>query len=207
MSAAARPRLVVISAGLREPSSTRLLGERLAETTSAALRRHGMDAEVGTVELRHHARDLANAAVTGFAAGALRDALTAVAGSDAVIAVTPIFSASYSGLFKLFVDALDPEALRGTPVLLAATGGTARHSLAVEHAMRPLFSYLGALTVPTAVFAAAEDWGPGAAELGSRMDRAADELASLVASRPANTPTDDYADVPSFSELLRRGTT
>lgn len=101
--------------------------------------------------------------------------LESVAAADAVVAVTPIFSASYSGLFKTFVDVLDRDALTGTPVLLAATGGTARHSLALEHAMRPLFAYLRAATVPTAVFAAPEDWG--ATEVGttleSRVERAA----------------------------------
>ena len=75
--------------------------------------------------------------------------------------MTPIFSASYNGLFKTFFDVLEDDALSGTPVLIAATAGTARHSLALEHAMRPLFSYLGAVVVPTAVFAASEDWGSG----------------------------------------------
>src|SRR6185369_14161607 len=117
--------------------------------------------------------------------------------ADAVIAVTPVFAASYSGLFKMFVDVLEPDALRGTPVLLAATAGSARHSLVLEHAMRPLFSYLRALTVPTAVFAAPEDWA-GATPLADRIDRAAGELADLVAARrPART-----AGPTSFEQLL-----
>ncbi len=101
--------------------------------------------------------------------------------ADAVVAVTPVFAASYSGLFKTFVDVLEPDALAGTPVLLAATAGTARHSLVIEHAMRPLFSYLRALTVPTGVFAAPEDWAQGdAAPLADRIRRAAAELADLM---------------------------
>ena len=79
--------------------------------------------------------------------------------ADALIAVSPIFSGSYSGLFKTFFDVLEPETLAGKPVLIGATGGTARHSLALEHALRPLFSYLHAVVVPTAVYAAPEDWG------------------------------------------------
>ncbi len=79
--------------------------------------------------------------------------------ADAVIAVTPVFSASYSGLFKSFFDVLDEDALDGKPVLIGATGGTARHSLVLEHALRPLFAYLRATVVPTAVFAATEDFG------------------------------------------------
>ena len=102
-----------------------------------------------------------------------------------MIAVTPIFSGSYNGLFKTFFDILPDDALAGTPVLIAATAGTARHSLALEHALRPQFSYLRAVVMPTAVFAAAQDWGAGAPEdpLGIRVDRAAGELAALVAAR------------------------
>jgi FMN reductase len=111
--------------------------------------------------------------------------------------VTPVFAASYSGLFKTFVDVLEPDALRGKPVLLAATAGSARHSLVLEHAMRPLFAHLRALTVPTAVFAAAEDWA-GATPLGDRIDRAAAELADLVATRPPSRP----AGPTSFAQLL-----
>ena len=100
-----------------------------------------------------------------------------------MIAVTPVFSASYSGLFKTFFDVLEHGALDGTPVLIAATAGTARHSLVLEHALRPLFAYLHAVAVPTGVFAATEDFGsPG---LSGRIDRAAGELADVVAPAPA----------------------
>jgi FMN reductase len=119
-----------------------------------------------------------------------------------------VFSASYSGLFKTFFDVLDKDALIGTPVLLGATAGTARHSLAVEFAMRPLFAYLRAVPVPTGVFAATEDWAGGGtdAALAGRVDRAAGELADLVAGRPANArPADPFAGTPSFEELLRGG--
>jgi len=198
--------LAVVSAGLSSPSSTRLLADRLADATTAALRERGVEVRVEVVELREHARDLADHLVTGFPNAALRPVLDAVAGADGVIAVTPIFSASYSGLFKTFVDVLDREALDGTPVLLGATAGTARHQLAIEHAMRPLFSYLHAVVAPTAVFAAAEDWGAGGvgSELGARIDRAAGELADLVAARAPAGPVDPFADVPDFTALLSR---
>jgi FMN reductase len=199
--------LAVVSAGLSTPSSTRLLADRLTAATVAALRERGEDATVEVVELREHARDLADNLVTGFANQALRGSIDTVVGADGLIAVTPVFSASYSGLFKTFFDVVDRDALSGTPVLLGATAGTARHSLAVEHAMRPLFSYLRAVAVPTGVFAASEDWaGAGGvdAALSRRIDRAAGELADLVAGRPAGRrPTDPFADVPSFEDLLR----
>ncbi|PRY49780.1 FMN reductase [Geodermatophilus tzadiensis] len=197
--------LAVVSAGLSTPSSTRLLADRLAAATVAALRERGEDATVEVVELREHARDLADAFVTGFPNAALRAAVETVTGADAVLAVTPVFTASYSGLFKSFVDVLEEDALTGKPVLLAATAGTARHSLVLEHAMRPLFSFLRAVTVPTAVFAASEDWAGGdGGELGRRITRAAGELADVVTGRPASArPADPFADVPSFEDLLR----
>ena len=106
-------------------------------------------------------------------------------GADGLIAVSPIFSGSYSGLFKTFFDVLEPEVLAGKPVLIGATGGTARHSLALEYALRPLFSYLRTVVVPTAVYAAPEDWGSDA-QLSDRVARAAGELADLV--RPRSVP-------------------
>jgi FMN reductase len=198
--------LAVVSAGLSTPSSTRLLADRLSTATVAALRARDEDATVEVVELRTHARDLADHLVTGFPHQSLRAALDTVTGADGLIAVTPIFSASYSGLFKTFFDVLDKDALTGKPVLLGATAGTARHSLAVEFAMRPLFAYLRSVVVPTGVFAASEDWSGGGtdAALGARIDRAAGELADLVTGRPATArPSDPFADTPSFAELLK----
>ena len=82
-----------------------------------------------------------------------------VHGADGLVVVTPVFAASYSGLFKTFFDVLDKDALDGKPVLIAATAGTARHSLVLDHALRPLFAYLHAVVVPTGVFAATDDFG------------------------------------------------
>jgi FMN reductase len=93
------------------------------------------------------------------------------------------------------------------PTLIAATGGTARHSLALEHALRPLFAYLNAATVATSVFAAAEDWGTaGVATEGSlveRIDRAAGELATAMAGRGPRVAQDRFADPVPFEDLLR----
>jgi FMN reductase len=198
--------LAVVSGGLSSPSSTRLLADRLTTATVAALRQRGDDATVEVVELRELARDLADHLVTGFPNSSLRTAIDTVTGADGLIAVTPIFSGSYSGLFKTFFDVLDRDSLTGTPVLMGATAGTARHSLALEFALRPLFAHLRAVTVPTGVFAAAEDWAGGGTEpaLAARIDRAAGELAGLVAGRPAAVrPADPFAGTPSFEELLR----
>ena len=196
--------IAVVTAGLSQPSSTRLLADRLAAATADELAKAGSSVDVRVVELRDHAHDLVNATLTGFAAPELQGALDAVAGADGVIAVTPIFNASYSGLFKSFFDVLEPESLVDVPVLVAATGGTARHSLALEHAMRPLFAYLRAVVVPTAVFAASEDWA-GGDPLAARIGRAARQLALLVEAREPADDVDPFEEPTPFSQLLAGG--
>src|SRR5690606_2498778 len=122
--------------------------------------------------------------LTGFASPRLQDVVDKVTNADGLIAVTPVFTTSYSGLFKSFIDILDTQSLTDLPVLLGATGGTERHSLAIDYAMRPLFAYLHAVAVPTGVYAASSDWGHGdetaTGTLGGRIDRAASELAALM---------------------------
>ncbi|MGR4880826.1 FMN reductase [Streptomyces sp. LARHCF249] len=191
-------KLIVVSAGLSTPSSTRLLADRLAESARDELAARGHAASTEVVELRELAGDIANHLVTGFPPPRLSAAIDAVTGADGLIVVTPVFAASYSGLFKSFFDVIDPDALSGKPVLIAATGGTARHSLVLEHAVRPLFAHLRAVVVPTAVFAASEDWGSGGDEytdgLPGRVRRAGVELAALTAARPVGEePEDDVA--------------
>ncbi|WP_229398551.1 FMN reductase [Micromonospora okii] len=199
-----RRTLAVVSAGLGRPSTTRLLADQLAAATRDELAGQGVEVDLRPVELRDHAHDVVNNLLTGFPSATLREALDVVSGADGVVAVTPIFNASYNGLFKSFFDVLDSGALAGRPVLIAATGGTARHSLALEHAVRPMFAYLRAVVVPTAVFAAPEDWSGGSAEgaLRARIVRAAGELADQVRPRPAAAPPDPFALTTSFDELL-----
>lgn len=134
----------------------------------------------------------------------LTQALTAVTSSDAVIAVTPVFNASYSGLFKSFFDVLEEGAMAGKPVLLGATGGTARHSLAIDQAMLPLFFYLKAKVVPAPVFAATDDWGDNGSRLTRRADVAGRALVQQLLHSPRVEPTDPFADVTPFAELLGR---
>lgn len=192
-------RILVLSAGLGSPSSSRLLADRLAAAAARALRAEGEQVEVEVVELREHAVDLAHQLVTGFPSTRLSEVLDRASTADAVVAVSPVFNASYSGLFKMFVDALPVGSLDGVPVLLGATGGSARHSLVLEHALRPLFAYLRATTTSTGVFAATEDWAsPG--DLDARIERAGRELAVLVtgSGRARPTAVDPY-DVSTFS--------
>jgi FMN reductase len=196
--------IAVISAGLSRPSSTRLLADRLARATVDGLGAHGISATVENLELRDVAHEVTNAMLTGFASGDLHDRLEAITGADGLIAVSPLYTTTYSGLFKSFVDILDKDALTGMPVLLGATGGTPRHSLALEYSMRPLFTYLRADVVPTSVFAATDDWAnpDDVNPLPARIRRAGRELADRVAEHENAGPTDAYAKVPSFQEML-----
>ena len=199
-------RIVVVTAGLTVPSSTRLLADQLAEAVTAQVTARGEDVAVEFLEVRELATELATFMATG---GVPTPTLTAVreqvSSADGLIAVTPVF------------DALDPDSLTGMPVLIGATAGTARHSLVLDHAMRPLFAYLRAVVVPTGVFAATEDFGSHG--LSDRIARAAAELAAVVlgqdgyavggfapdlAARPRRTAgTRVEEDVTPFADLLR----
>ncbi|MFH7322677.1 CE1759 family FMN reductase [Aeromicrobium sp. JJY06] len=190
-------RIVALSAGVGEPSTTRMLADRLAAASGSALG----GASIEVVNLRDFAHEITDAALTGFAAPRLQHVYDQVGEADALIVVVPTFKASYPGLFKSFVDALENDALIGKVVLLAATGGTARHSLVIDFALRPLFAYLQAVVVPTGVFASPHDWGSaGEGTLQSRIERAAGELASLLAGAGSGRSKDDEIDL--FSETM-----
>lgn len=209
-------RIVVLTAGLSVPSSTRLLGDQLADAVAAAVGARGEAVSHQYVEVRELAQDLAGFLTSGgIATARLSAAREQISTADGLIVVTPVFSASFSGLFKMMIDTLDTDALNGTPVLIAATAGSARHSLVLDHALRPLFSHLRAVVLPTGVFAATEDFG--STGLAERISRAAAELANavVVAGRDhvagfAPDPTarrrtsgNALAPVADFADLLR----
>ncbi|MGW1885987.1 CE1759 family FMN reductase [Streptomyces sp. NPDC001970] len=185
----ARPlTLVVVNAGLSDPSSSRLLADRIAHKTVAALREQGRTATTRLVELGPLAVDIARAVVSGNPGDRLQAAIHELATADGLITSTPVYTAGVSGLFKSFFDVLDSDLIVAKPVLPAATAGSPRHALVVEDQVRPMFAYLRALTVPTSVFAAPEDWS--ATALGERIDRATTELAALMASGVGDTIAD-----------------
>jgi FMN reductase len=182
-------RLVVVSAGTGNPSSTRRLADRIAQKSLEALEQAGTPATASVIELGPLAVDTARAAVAGFPGAEVQAAVDRLAAADAIVAATPVYKAGVSGLFKSFVDILDDDLIVAKPVLLAATGGTARHALVIDDQMRPLFAYLRALTLPTSVYAAPQDWG--STELGTRIERAATELAVMVRAGVEQHVADD----------------
>jgi FMN reductase len=173
-------RLVVVSAGTGDPSSTRLLADRTAEHVAALAARHGNTVTVSVVELRELAADISTALVSALVTPKLQRAITALGEADGIIAATPVYKAGPSGLFTSFFGVLDNDLLIAKPVVLAATAGTARHALVADDQMRPLFAYLRTMTAPTSLFAAPEDWSDPA--LNKRIDRAAIELVLLMES-------------------------
>ena len=197
-------RITVLSAGLGVPSSSRLLADQLAAATTRELAAAGYEVTTDVVELRDLAVDIANNFVTGFAPPRLAEVIAGVEASDGIIAVSPVFSASYSGLFKSFIDVLDPKSLDGKAALLGATGGTDRHQMVLDHAMRPLFSYLRTRTAATAVFAGPQDWGntdDGGTPLSVRIERAAAEFSHLLeGGQPGRKPA--LLESLPFEQLL-----
>ena len=192
--------VVVISGGLGSPSSTRVLSDDIVARLRESLALKGDNLEATVVELRELAHPITDALLTGFPTGELAKVIEKVAEADALVVVSPTFSASISGLVKSFFDILETGTLTGKPVLMAATGGTERHSLMIDFAMRPLLSYLGALPVRTGVFAATSDFGgPQAAALAGRVRQAADELTDAIVGAPRKAREDDFVE---FATLL-----
>lgn len=172
--------LVVVSAGTSDPSSTRLLADRVSQRVATLGLQKQLTVEIKAIELRELAGEIANALVSNHIGPKLQKAITALQHADGIVASTPVYKAGASGLFTSFFQILDNDLLIAKPVVLAATAGTARHALVVDDQMRGLFAYLRTVVVPTSLFAATEDWtDPG---LNKRIDRAALELVALMAS-------------------------
>ncbi|MFW6600468.1 CE1759 family FMN reductase [Propionibacteriaceae bacterium Y2011] len=193
--------LVVLTGGMGQPSTSRLLADRLADAVRESLALREEQVEVAVFELRELAHDTTRALVNQMESEALLAAKQAVIGADALIVVNPVFNGGVSGIVKSFLDLFTPDDLTGKPVLLGATGGSERHSLVLEYALRPIFTHLRTWTAPTGVFAATGDWGSGAGPT-ERIRRAGGELAELIMSRPQRKQADPYDDVVPFAQLL-----
>ncbi|SDS30982.1 CE1759 family FMN reductase [Microlunatus soli] len=173
-------RLAVVSAGTSDPSSTRMLADRIADRVRGLAADRDEKVLVSVIDLRELATEISTALVSQLIGPKLTRAIEVLGAADGIVASAPVYKAAPSGLFSSFFHVLDNDLLIGKPVVLAATAGTARHALVIDDQMRSLFAYLRTLTVPTSVFAASEDWNSG--DLGTRIDRAAFELLLLIES-------------------------
>ena len=181
--------VVVVSAGTSDPSSTRLLADRVTQRVAALAASRGHAVTASVIELREIAADITTALTSQLITPRLQQAIDALGAADGVIAATPVYKAAASGLFTSFFHVLDNDLLIAKPVVLAATAGTSRHALVADQEMRPLFAFLRAMTVPTSLFAAPDDWSDTA--LATRIDRAALELVLLMESGFARKVRDE----------------
>jgi FMN reductase len=172
--------LVVVTAGTSDPSSTRMLADQVAQRVTDLAGRRGNEVTTRVVDLRELATEVTTAMVSRLVGPKLQQAIAALGDADGIVASTPVYAAGASGLFTSFFQVLDSDLLIATPVVLAATAGTARHALVVDEQLRSLFAFLRATAIPTSLFAATEDWSDPA--LAKRIDRAALELLLLMES-------------------------
>jgi len=172
--------VVVVNAGVSDPSSTRLLADRAAQRVASLAKEREHEVTVRSIDLREILPELPAALSSQLLGPKFQAAIAALGDADAIVAATPVYKAAASGLFTSFFQVLDNDLLIGKPVILAATAGTARHALVVDEELRALFAYLRTLPVPTGLFASTEDWNDKA--LGERIERAAFEAVLLMES-------------------------
>jgi FMN reductase len=146
-------RLLAVSGGLQRPSRSAALAEHLLDLIADKL-----PCEQRLVELGQLAPQLAGAAWRTQLPDSVERELAAVEQADVLVVATPVFRGSYTGLFKHFFDFIHRDALIDKPVLLAATGGSERHALVIDHQLRPLFSFFQARTLPLGVYATDADF-------------------------------------------------
>ncbi|GAB3652203.1 NADPH-dependent FMN reductase family protein [Glycomyces tarimensis] len=179
-TASERFRVAVVSGGTSDPSSTRMLADRIAGGVRDLASQRGEDVAVDVIDLRELATEISTALVSQLMGPKMTRAIEVLGEADGIVASAPVYKAAPSGLFSSFFHVLDNDLLIAKPVVLAATAGTPRHALVVDEQMRSLFAYLRTMTVPTSVFAASEDWNDTG--LGQRVERAAIELLLLMES-------------------------
>ena len=146
-------RVVVVNGSPSQPSKTMGLVEVVLDTLKAML-----PVETSRIDVYRLGPGFTEAIERDDVTPDVGAALRLAEGADLLLAATPVFRGSYPGMFKHFFDLVDQYALANKPVLLAATGGSDRHALVLEHALRPLFAFFQALTVPVAFFASAGDF-------------------------------------------------
>jgi len=146
-------RLVAVSGGLQRPSRAAALAEHLLDLLADQV-----PCEQRLIELGQLAPRLAGAVWRSQLPDTVENDLAAVEQADILVVATPVYRGSYTGLFKHFFDFIHQDALIDKPVMLAATGGSERHALVIDHQLRPLFSFFQARTLPLGVYATDKDF-------------------------------------------------
>ena len=160
-------RIVAVSGGLQRPSRAAALAEHLLDLIG-----EDIHSEQQLIELGELAPQLAGALWRSQLPEAVERQLVAVEQADVLVVATPVYRGSYTGLFKHFFDFIDQDALVDTPILLAATGGSERHALVIDHQLRPLFSFFQARTLPLGVYATDRDFAEGRVHNDALIQRA-----------------------------------
>ncbi|CAG2359063.1 MULTISPECIES: FMN reductase [Burkholderia cepacia complex] len=145
--------VVAISGSLQRPSRTLALTDAIVAALGAAL-----PIETRLIELGEIGSRLAGALTRAQVPADLDALIRAIETADALVVASPVYRASYTGLFKHLFDLVRHDALIDVPVLLAATGGSERHALVIDHQLRPLFSFFQARTLPIGVYASESDF-------------------------------------------------
>ncbi|WP_426353447.1 FMN reductase [Stenotrophomonas maltophilia] len=160
-------RIVAVSGGLQRPSRAATLAEHLLDLIGedVACKPH-------LIELGELAPQLAGALWRSQLPEGVERQLVAVEQADVLVVATPVYRGSYTGLFKHFFDFIHQDALVDTPILLAATGGSERHALVIDHQLRPLFSFFQARTLPLGVYATDRDFADGRVHNDALIQRA-----------------------------------
>lgn len=177
--------LVALSGSLHSPSRTTAL---LAHAADLASRRLGLRTQI--LELSDFLPSLGLARSIDQLDPIARARLDTLLGADAMIIGTPVYKGSYTGLLKHLFDLIEPAALFGKPLLLAATGGGEKHALVIEHQLRPLLGFFEAATLPTGVYASTADFDgyrlvkPAVID---RLTRAVDQFAPYLTHHAAET--------------------
>ena len=197
-------KIIAFSGSYSKPSRTSSLVENIAKN---AAERHGsiiqyydMSDLGSSLGLAQRVNDLDEQA---------KKIIDAFASADALIIGSPVYKGSYPGLFKHFIDLLDPTILYGKPILLAASGGGQRHALVVEHQLRPLFGFFMAHSLPTAIYASSQDYSEDSKiispELLGRIDQAVGEFSPFIGRKRTNLLQDYFnpLDQPNLQAKIQ----
>lgn len=146
-------KVVAVSGSLQRPSRTLVLVDRLLAALGDEV---AIDARV--ISLGEIGPQFAGVLYRNQLPAAVEESIAAIESADLLIVASPVYRGSYTGLFKHLFDFVHHEALTDKPVLLAATGGSDRHALVIDHQLRPLFSFFQARTLPIGVYAVEKDF-------------------------------------------------